>query len=322
MERETVHRRVAIPPEMAGRRLDQAAAALLPEYSRSRLKAWIDSGEMTLDGEPAEPKRKVRGGEEIVLSAALEPAVPLVSEPIPVTVRYADDALLIVDKPAGLVVHPGAGNPSGTLQNALLHLEPALAALPRAGLIHRLDKDTSGLLIVARTLEAQHRLAAQLERREIHRTYRAVCQGVLTGGGTVDAPIGRHPRDRLRMAIVEGGRPAVTHYRVVERFRAHTHVEVELETGRTHQIRVHMASLRAPLVGDPLYGGRPRFPRRPTDRLRAALERFPRQALHASRLELEHPLTGAPIAVESPLPDDIEALLAALRDDAAAAAGA
>src|SRR5690606_35337903 len=259
-------------------------------------------------------------GEEILLSAELEPAVPLVSEPIPITVRYADDALLIVDKPAGLVVHPGAGNPSGTLQNALLHLDPALAALPRAGLIHRLDKDTSGLLIVARTLEAQHKLAALLERREIHRTYRAVCQGVLTGGGTVDAPIGRHPRDRLRMAIVAGGRPAVTRYRVFDRFRAHTYIEVELETGRTHQIRVHMASLRAPIVGDPLYGGRPRFPRQPTERLRATLERFPRQALHALRLELEHPLTGEPITAESPLPDDIEALLAALREDAAAAA--
>lgn len=320
MEREAVRRRVVVPPELAGRRLDQAAAALLPEYSRSRLKAWIDSGEITLAGERAEPKRKVREGEEILLDAELEPAVPLESEPIPVTVRYADDALLIVDKPAGLVVHPGAGNPSGTLQNALLHFDPSLAALPRAGLIHRLDKDTSGLLIVARTLEAQHRLVGMLERREIHRTYRAVCQGVLTGGGTIDAPIGRHPRDRLRMAIVEGGRPAVTRYRVVERFRAHTHIEVELETGRTHQIRVHMASLRAPIVGDPLYGGRPRFPRQPTERLRATLERFPRQALHALRLELEHPLTGEPITAESPLPDDIEALLAALREDAAAAA--
>lgn len=320
VEREAVRRQVVIPPEMAGRRFDQAAAALLPEYSRSRLKTWIDSGEMTLDGERAEPKRKVRGGEEIVLDAELEPAVPVASEPIPVSVRYADDALLIVDKPAGLVVHPGAGNPSGTLQNALLHLDPGLAALPRAGLIHRLDKDTSGLLIVARTLEAQHRLAAQLERREIRRTYRAVVQGVLTGGGTVDAPIGRHPRDRLRMAVVDGGRPAVTHYRVVERFRAHTHVEVELETGRTHQIRVHMASLRSPVVGDRLYGGRPRFPRQPTDRLRAELERFPRQALHAVRLELAHPLTGQPVAAESPLPDDIETLLEALREDAAVAA--
>jgi len=322
VDRETVSRRVVVPPELAGRRFDQAAAALLPEFSRSRLKAWIDSGEMTLGGERVEPKRKVRGGEEIVLEAELEAAVPLASEPIPVTVRYSDDALLIVDKPAGLVVHPGAGNPSGTLQNALLHLDPSLATLPRAGLIHRLDKDTSGLLIVARTLEAQHRLAARLERREIHRTYRAVCQGVLTGGGTIDAPIGRHPRDRLRMAIVEGGRPAVTRYRIVERFRAHTFVELKLETGRTHQIRVHMASLRTPIVGDPLYGGRPRFPRQPTARLRAELERFPRQALHAVRLELEHPLTDERIVVESPLPADIEALLAALREDAAAAAEA
>src|SRR5690606_1236770 len=265
---------------------------LLPEFSRSRLKTWIDSGAMTLDGQSVEAKHKIRGGETIVLRAQLEAAVPLESEPIPLTVRYSDDALLVVDKPAGLVVHPRAGNPPGTLQTALLHLEPKLAALPRAGIVHRLDKDTTGLLIVARTLEAQHRLAAQLERREIQRTYRAVVQGVLTGGGTVDAPIGRHPRDRLRMAVVDGGRPAVTRYRVVERFRAHTYIEVELETGRTHQIRVHMASLRAPVVGDRLYGGRPRFPRHPTERLRAALERFPRQALHAARLELAHPLTG------------------------------
>ena len=320
MEPETVQRRVLVPAELAGRRLDQAAAELLPEYSRSRLKAWIDSGELTVGGAPAEPKRKMKGGEELVLSATLAAAVPVVSEPIPLTIRYQDDALLVIDKPAGLVVHPGAGNPTGTLQNALLHFDARLAALPRAGLIHRLDKDTSGLLIVARSLEAQHRLSASLERREIHRTYRAVTQSVLTGGGTVDAPIGRHPRDRLRMAIVDSGRPAVSRYRVIERFRAHSHVEVELETGRIHQIRVHMASLRAPLVGDPLYGGRPRFPRQPTDRLRAALERFPRQALHAVRLELAHPLTDATVRVESPLPADIEGLLAALRDDAAAAA--
>jgi 23S rRNA pseudouridine1911/1915/1917 synthase len=316
---EAVFRRVVVPPELAGRRLDQAAAALLPEFSRSRLKTWIDSGALTVGGEAVEAKRKVRGGEEVVLAAELEPAVPLESEPIPLTVRYEDQALLVVDKPAGLVVHPGAGNPSGTLQNALLHLDPKLAALPRAGLIHRLDKDTSGLLIVARTLEAQHVLAARLERREIRRIYVAVCQGVLTGGATIDAPIGRHPRDRLKMAVTDSGRQAVTRYTVLERFRAHTFIEVALETGRTHQIRVHMASVRSPLVGDPLYGGRPRFPRQPTQRLRATLESFHRQALHAARLALEHPLTGAPLAVASPLPEDLERLLAALRDDAAEA---
>ncbi|HEX7080752.1 MAG TPA: 23S rRNA pseudouridine(1911/1915/1917) synthase RluD [Gammaproteobacteria bacterium] len=318
---DVVFRRAVIPPELAGKRLDQAAAALIPEFSRSRLKAWIDAGCITLAGEPAEAKRKVRAGDELVLAAELEAAVPVRPEPIPLTVVYEDPALLVVDKPAGLIVHPGAGNPSGTLQNALLHLDPALAALPRAGLVHRLDKDTSGLLLVARTLEAQAALAARLERREIRRTYVAVCQGVLTGGGVVDAPIGRHPRDRLKQAVTGRGRAARTHYRVLERFRAHTSIEVELETGRTHQIRVHMAHLRAPLVGDPLYGGRPRFPPQPTEGLRALLETFGRQALHAARLALRHPGTGEPLSFESALPADMEALLAALRADAAAAAG-
>lgn len=316
-----VFRRVVVPSELAGRRFDQAAAALMPDFSRSRLKAWIDTGHLTVGGAQADAKLKLRGGEELVLSAELEPVVPVRPEAIAVEVVYQDDALLIVDKPAGLVVHPGAGNPSGTLQNALLHLDPSLAALPRAGLIHRLDKDTSGLLIVARTLTAQAALAARLERREIRRTYRAICQGVLTGGGVVDAPIGRHHRDRLRMAVTDSGRPARTRYRVLERFRAHTYIELDLETGRTHQIRVHMASLRAPLVGDPLYGGRPRLPPKPTDALRERLQAFRRQALHAVRLELEHPLTGQPLRFESPLPADFQSLLAALRADAAERAG-
>ena len=313
---QAVLRRVVVPPDLAGRRLDQAAAVLIPEFSRSRLKGWIDTGRLTLAGCPAEAKTKVQAGEELVLSAEIEPAVPMRSESIPVAILYEDASLLIVDKPAGLVVHPGAGNPSGTLQNALLHLDPSLVALPRAGLIHRLDKDTSGLLIVARTLEAQTVLSARLERREIRRTYRAVCQGVLTGGGVVDAPIGRHRRDRVKMAVVESGRPARTRYRVLERFRAHTYIELDLETGRTHQIRVHMASLRAPLIGDPLYGGRPRFPRAPTDALRTQLEAFGRQALHAAKLELAHPATGERLAVESPLPEDMATLLEALREDA------
>jgi 23S rRNA pseudouridine1911/1915/1917 synthase len=313
---DSVHRCVVVPPELAGKRLDQAAAALIPEFSRSRLKTWIDAGSLTVAGERADAKHRLRGGEELVLAAELEPAVPVRPESIPVEIVYSDDALIIVDKPAGLVVHPGAGNPSGTLQNALLHVDPSLAAVPRAGLIHRLDKDTSGLLIVARTLSAQSALAARLERREIHRIYRAVCQGVLTGGGVVDAPIGRHHRDRLRMAVTDSGKPARTRYRVLERFRAHTYIEVELESGRTHQIRVHMASLRAPLVGDPLYGGRPRLPPKPTDALRERLQGFKRQALHAARLELEHPVTQERLSFDSPLPADFEALLAALRDDA------
>jgi 23S rRNA pseudouridine1911/1915/1917 synthase len=314
-----IQRRLRVPDELGGKRLDQAAALLLPEFSRSRLKSWIDAGRLTIGGEGAKPRELLRGGEELVLDTELEAAVPVAPEAIPVNVVHADAALLVIDKPVGLVVHPGAGNRSGTLQNALLNLYPELAKVPRAGLVHRLDKDTSGLLVVARTLESQIALAAALERREIRRTYRAICQGVLTGGGTVDAPIGRHRRERTRMAVVEGGRPARTRYRVVERFRAHTHVEVELETGRTHQIRVHMAHIRAPLLGDPVYGGRPRLPPAPSDELRAALQAFRRQALHASRLAFTHPVSGAALVFESPLPADLEHLLALLRADAAAA---
>jgi 23S rRNA pseudouridine1911/1915/1917 synthase len=313
-----IQRRLKVPDELGGKRLDQAAALLLPEFSRSRLKSWIDAGRLTVGGAEAKPRVLLQGGEELVLDTELEAAVPVEPEGIPVNVVHADAALLVIDKPVGLVVHPGAGNRSGTLQNALLNLHPELATLPRAGLVHRLDKDTSGLLLVARTLESQTALSAALELREIKRTYRAICQGVLTGGGTVDAPIGRHRRERTKMAVVDGGRPARTHYRVLERFRAHTHVEVELETGRTHQIRVHMAHIRAPLLGDPTYGGRPRLPPAPSDELKVALQGFRRQALHASRLAFVHPISGVALSFESPLPPDFERLLALLRADAAA----
>jgi 23S rRNA pseudouridine1911/1915/1917 synthase len=310
-------RRLAVPGELAGRRLDQVAATLLPEFSRSRLKSWIDSGELTVGGHAAKARLLLKGGEELELTTELEAAVAVEPEPIPFVVVHSDDALLVIDKPAGLVVHPGAGNPSGTLQNALLHRYPELAVLPRAGLVHRLDKDTSGLLLVARTLESHTALVAALERREISRTYRAICQGVLTGGGSVDAPIGRHRRERTKMAVTDGGREARTRYRVVERFRAHTYCELELETGRTHQIRVHMAHIKAPLLGDPVYGGRPKLPPQTTDELRTALQAFKRQALHATRLELEHPVTGEALAFASPVAPDMAALLVLLRADAA-----
>ena len=313
-----IQRRLKVPDELGGKRLDQAAALLLPEFSRSRLKSWIDAGRLTVGGEEAKPRVLLKGGEELVLDTELEAAVPVEPEAIPVKVVTSDAALLVIDKPIGLVVHPGAGNRSGTLQNALLNLHPELAKLPRAGLVHRLDKDTSGLLLVARTLESQTVLSAALEARQIKRTYHAICQGVLTGGGTVDAPIGRHRRERTKMAVIDGGRPARTHYRVLERFRAHTHVEVELETGRTHQIRVHMAHIRAPLLGDPVYGGRPRLPPAPSDELKVALQGFRRQALHASRLAFAHPATGVALAFESPLPPDFERLLVLLRADVAA----
>src|SRR5262245_25671813 len=294
-------KRLSVPSELAGRRLDQAAAELLPEYSRSRLRAWIDAGALLVGGREAKARMLVKGGEELALQAELEAAVEAQAEPIPLDVLHADDALLVIDKPVGLVVHPGAGNRSGTLQNALLHLYPELAVLPRAGLVHRLDKDTSGLLLVARTLQSHTALVAALARREIKRTYRGICQGVLTGGGTIDAPIGRHRRDRTKMAVTEGGRDALTRYRVVERFRAHTYCELELETGRTHQIRVHMAHIRAPLIGDPVYGGRPKLPPRPSEELRTALQGFRRQALHAVRIVLEHPSSGEGLRFERAL---------------------
>ena len=294
-----ISRTVAVPADFAGRRLDQTAAALLPEFSRSRLSAWIDGGVLTVDGRKVRPRKLLRGGERLDLEAELIAAVEVGPEPIPLTVIHADDALLVIDKPAGLVVHPGAGNRSGTLQNALLHRHPELAVLPRAGLVHRLDKDTSGLLLVARTLEVHAKLVAALERRAVKRTYQAICQGVLTGGGSIDAPIGRHRRERTKMAVSESGRGARTHYRVVHRFR------------------VHMAHIRAPLVGDPVYGGRPKLPPAASDELRVALQGLRRQALHASRLQLAHPKTGAALDFSSPLAPDLAALLDLLRADTA-----
>lgn len=316
---EPISRCVTVSSEQSGLRLDQAAAELLEEFSRTRLKVWIESGALTLEGRQAAPKTRVREGERIALEVTPEPAVALEPEPIPLDLIHEDDALFVVDKPSGLVVHPGAGNPAGTLLNALLHKDPNLAGLPRAGIVHRLDKDTSGLLVVARTLNTHRTLVRALERREIRRTYEAVCQGVLTGGGEIDAPIGRHPTNRLRMAVMERGRPARTRYRVMERYRAQTRVQIELDTGRTHQIRVHFAHIRAPLVGDPLYGGRPRLPKAPLPALLRVLQPFSRQALHARRLEFRHPENGDEVAFESPLPADLSGLIEALRRDAAAA---
>lgn len=294
-----------MPAECGGMRLDAALARLYPEYSRSRLQAWLRDGRIRIDGTTAEVKHKVCGGETIALAA--EPAVTAVDRPeaIGLAICFEDEHLLVIDKPAGLVVHPGNGNWSGTLMNALLHHEPRLAEVPRAGIVHRLDKDTSGLLVVAKTLIAQTHLVRQLQARSVRRHYLAVVHGSVTAGGTVDAPIGRHPVQRTRMAVVDSGREARTHYTVRERFAAATLIECRLETGRTHQIRVHMASLGFPLVGDPVYGKR-----KTADTLLAA---FSRQALHAWRLALIHPATGAELAWESPLPDDMTVLLADLR---------
>lgn len=311
-----------VPPEAAGRRLDQALAALFPQYSRTRLKAWVEQGEVLVDGRVLRPRDRLEGGESVRVEAELALDTPLAAEPIGLDIVHEDAHLIVVNKPAGLVVHPGAGNRDGTLQNALLAHDPRLAALPRAGIVHRLDKDTSGLLVVARTLEAHAALVRMLEAREVHREYEAICCGVMTGGGTVDAPIARHPVDRVKMSVREGGRESVTHYRVLERFRAHTDVRVMLETGRTHQIRVHLAHIGYPIVGDPTYGRRLAIPKGARPALEAALRGFRRQALHAARLSFDHPITGQPCGFEAPLPDDIEGLLAALRQDAAAAEAA
>jgi 23S rRNA pseudouridine1911/1915/1917 synthase len=281
-----------IPAECAGQRLDQALAKLFPEFSRSRLKAWLLKGAIHVDGESPRPRDPVHGGETVALQAEPEISVVADPEPIALAVVHEDDALMVVNKPVGLVVHPGAGNSRGTLMNGLLHHAPELQELPRAGIIHRLDKDTSGLLLIAKSLQAHTALVRLLADRDIARHYLAVCNGVLTGGGTIDAPLGRHRVDRKRMCVREDGKPAVTHYTVKERFAAHTYVSVKLETGRTHQIRVHFAHRRHALVGDPVYGGRLALPKGAGDRVIQVLRSFKRQALHASRLEFVHPVTG------------------------------
>ncbi len=307
--------RAEVPDNCAGRRLDQVLAELFPAYSRSRLQAWLKEGKVEVDGARWRPRDKVVGGESVSVLAEQESDERWEPQAIPLEVLYQDEALIIINKPAGLVVHPAAGNPDGTLLNALLHLDPNLAAVPRAGIVHRLDKETSGLLMVARTIESQIRLVELLQARDISREYDAVVNGVLTGGGKVDAPIGRHPVDRKRQAVVRNGKPAVTHYRLTERFRAHTLVRCSLETGRTHQIRVHMAHIHHPLVGDPVYGGRLRLPAACSEALTGVLRGFRRQALHAARLGLHHPLSGEYMEWQAEPPEDMQRLIAALRED-------
>ncbi|MEM9172334.1 MAG: 23S rRNA pseudouridine(1911/1915/1917) synthase RluD [Pseudomonadota bacterium] len=304
-----------IPAELAGYRIDQALAQMFPEHSRSRLTDWLKAGSITIDGAVMKARTRVEGGERVVVDVEVQAAARVEAEPIALDVAYEDESVLVINKPVGLVVHPGAGNHNGTLQNALLHYAKTLADVPRAGLVHRIDKDTSGLLLVAKTLPAHTALVRQLAEREIARTYEAVCHGVLTGGGTIEAPIDRHPQDRLRMAVREGGREAITHYRVLARHAATTHVSIKLETGRTHQIRVHFSHQRHPLVGDALYGGRSRVPAGKNQTLRDAITAFPRQALHAAQLEFSHPDTGKTVSVSAPLPDDLRTLLAVLQDN-------
>ena len=306
---------LTLAPEAAGLRFDQALAQALPQYSRARLKTWIESGAVQVDGRPLRGKDRVLGGEQVRIHAQLPAQSRVQAEAMPLNVLFRDRAVLVIDKPAGLVVHPGAGNVRHTLQNALLALDPKLALVPRAGLVHRLDKDTSGLLLVARTPEAHTALTAAMAARQITREYLAVCTGAMTGGGTIDEPIGRHRTLRTRMAVRSDGRPAVSHYRIERRFRAHTLVRVTLETGRTHQIRVHLAHIGFPVVGDPVYGGRRRLAKGSSPALAAELQAFPRQALHAARLKLAHPLTHREHEWRSPVPEDMQRLLGALEAD-------
>jgi len=307
---------IVIPPHLAGQRLDQALAELVPDYSRARLQQWIKAGRVTLNGANCRPRDKLRGNEQVLIEIEHEPQTDWQAEDVPINIVYEDEAIIIINKPAGMVVHPATGNQSGTLVNGLLFHDERLIEVPRSGIIHRLDKDTTGLLVVARTLAAHTQLVERLQAREVKREYEAVVTGVMTAGGTVDAPMGRHPVNRKRMAVVvSGGKMAITHYRVKQRYRAHTHIKVRLETGRTHQIRVHMAHIRHPIIGDATYGGRLRLPPKCTEALANSLRSFPRQALHAARLGFIHPLSGEPVEWSAEVPGDMQELLRVLEED-------
>ena len=323
MKHSNIHHSALLPPELVTLRLDLAVAKLFPQYSRACLQRWIRSGELTLDGRCVTPREKVLGGERIVIAA--EPITHLATlgldteaaqEGIPLRLVFEDTSILIIDKPAGLVVHPGAGNPNGTLFNGLLHFDPALAQVPRAGIVHRLDKDTSGLMVIARNIQSMNHLVKAIAARAVTRIYDALVYGVLPQkSGTISAPIARHPVNRKIMAVRQAGKPAVTHYRVVTRFAQQTHVECRLETGRTHQIRVHLKSMGYPLIGDPVYGGHLRLPPSGQEQLADILGAFQRQALHARQLALAHPVTGKALSFTSPHPPDLAQLLAALNGD-------
>ena len=307
-----------LPVSAAGQRLDQALAAHLPQYSRARLQRWIASGAVLVAGRKTRSSERFWGGEPVTVRAEYLADDTVAPEAMALQIVHEDAAILVIDKPAGMVVHPGAGNRAHTLQNALLAHDPGLAQVPRAGLIHRLDKDTSGLLVVARTPAAHHVLVRALQERRIERHYLALCLGAPTSGGTIDEPIGRHRTQRTHMTVRSDGRPAVTHFRIQERFRGHTLLRVQLETGRTHQIRVHLAHIGLPIAGDPVYGGRRRQVAGASAEVQAALQAFRRQALHAQRLALAHPETQERLVFEAPVPEDMRALLAVLRADALA----
>ncbi|WP_341503077.1 23S rRNA pseudouridine(1911/1915/1917) synthase RluD [Gallaecimonas sp. GXIMD4217] len=314
--RDVIELKAQADQQHLGQRLDQVLANLFPDYSRSRLKEWIQAGHVCLDGEVVDkPRHKILGTEVIELKAEVESEDRWEPQEMALDIVHEDDDILVINKQAGLVVHPGAGNADGTLLNALLHHCPEIALVPRAGIVHRLDKDTTGLMVVAKTLAAQTHLVSALQARDITREYEALAIGIMTAGGTVEAPIGRHPTKRTHMAVVEGGKPAVTHYRVAEKFRSHTRLRLRLETGRTHQIRVHMAHLGHPLQGDPLYAARVRLMAGADETTREALQQFRRQALHAAMLRLHHPISGEEMTWEAPIPADMVHLYEVLRRD-------
>lgn len=313
---EIIQHRDTVPESCLGKRFDQTLAEMFPDYSRSRLKEWILAGHVTVDGLVVDKAReKMFGGEQIAIDTEIEGEVRFKAQDLPLNIVYEDDDILVINKPAGFVVHPGAGNPDGTVLNALLHHCPQLDVVPRAGIVHRLDKDTTGLMVVAKTIAAQTNLVEALQAREITREYEAIANGIMTAGGLVDEPIGRHATKRTHMAVTFSGRPSITHYRVMEKFRLHTRLRLRLETGRTHQIRVHMAHITHPLVGDPVYGGRPRPPKNASEELREILRQFKRQALHAAMLSLFHPITGEQMTWHADVPEDMVALAEMLRTD-------
>ncbi|EMI5490901.1 23S rRNA pseudouridine(1911/1915/1917) synthase RluD [Providencia stuartii] len=313
---QQVQLNATVAESQLGQRLDQALAELFPDYSRSRIKEWILDDRVQVNGKVInKPKEKVLGGEQILVDALIEEENRWEPQDIPLDVVYEDEDILVINKPRGLVVHPGAGNPDGTILNALLYRYPEIVDVPRAGIVHRLDKDTTGLMVVAKTVPAQTRLVESLQLREITREYEAVAVGRMTAGGMVEEPISRHPTKRTHMAVHPMGKPAVTHYRIMEHFRAHTRLRLRLETGRTHQIRVHMAHINHPLIGDPLYGGRPRPLKGASEAFLDVMRKFDRQALHATMLRLYHPISGIQMEWHAPLPDDMVELIEALKAD-------
>lgn len=317
----TISHSFTIPIESNQQRFDAVSSRLLPQYSRNQLKQWILEGKLRRNQQACAPKDKVTTGDHCDLHAELITQRHDPAQALPLEIIFEDEELLVINKPAGLVVHPGAGNQDHTLLNALLHHHPDLECLPRAGIVHRLDKETTGLLVIAKTMATHTYLIQEMQQHAIKRTYEAILWGTCTGGGTVNAPMDRHPKHRTRMAVVSSGKPAVTHYRLIERFRQHTHVRIFLETGRTHQIRVHMAHIRRPIIGDPLYGGRFRLPAQATPELIDALRQFKRQALHAAELSLIHPRQGELLTWSAPLPVTMQHLLTCLKDDTTQHAG-